>query len=178
MRILLFLIFILILSGCSSVKVAKEITKATSSIKTSVKKIINNEEKIKKKLDISELSIGENEEKYIEIIDTFAKKKETLNIEKKKEKKLFREQKKIIKINFLGKTLKQLKSDLGEPQLIRFDGNTKTARFDTKKCRLFLFFNSIVSVPRVEHFEIRDIKGNLINTKEKIQICYKDFQLI
>jgi len=44
-------------------------------------------------------------------------------------------------------------------------------------CRLFFFFNSNLNLPRVEHFEIRDTKGNLIDKKEHIQNCYKNFKL-
>ena len=111
------------------------------------------------------------------INNSIEKEKEIFEVEKKKEKKLVKEQKKIIKINFIGKTLNKMKSSLGEPQLIRLDGNTKTVRFDKNSCRLFLFFNSNKTPPLVEHFEIRNIKGDLINSKERIQVCYKYFNL-
>ena len=105
------------------------------------------------------------------------KKKKILEAEKKKEKKIVKEQKKIVKIDFIGKTLNKIKSRLGEPQLIRLDGNTTTVRFDKNSCRLFLFFNSSKINAIVEHFEIRNIKGDLINSKEKLQVCYKYFNL-
>ena len=138
-------------------------------MKTSVNQVINIEKKTKEIVD--------NDETSAVIEDSIEKEKKILEVEKKKEKKLVKEQKKIIKINFIGKTLNKIKSSLGEPQLIRLDGNTKTVRFDKNSCRLFLFFNSNKTTPLVEHFEIRNIKGDLINTKEKVQVCYKFFNL-
>ena len=169
MRIFLFFTFILLQSGCTTIEVAKEVTKASKSIKTSVSNIINIDKKTEE--------IEDNDESVASINDSIEKEKEILEVEKKKEKKVVKEQKKIIKINFIGKTLNKIKSSLGEPQLIRLDGNTKTVRFDKNSCRLFLFFNSNKSPPKVEHFEIRDIQGNLINSKERIQDCYKYFNL-
>ena len=163
MRIFLLLILMLIQSSCTTVEVAKEVTKATKSIKKSVDKIINTEEK--------------KDEAPTLVNDSIEQEKEILEVEKKKEKKLFKEQKKIIEINFLDKTLNELKRIFGEPQLLRLDGDVQTARFDTNTCRFFLFFNSNVDFSHVKHFEIRDNKGNLINTKEKIQECYKDLNL-
>ena len=176
MRIFLFLIFILLLSGCNTVEVAREVTKATKSIKNSVDKIIKNDEKKEE--------VSDNFKKSNDIINSVVKEKKILEKEKKREKKLIKEQKKIIKeqkkitkVNFLGKTINEVKSNLGEPNLKRHDGNTQTIRFDTKICRLFIFLNLSVNTPRVEHFEIRDIKGNIIHTKEKIQKCYTGLDL-
>ena len=84
---------------------------------------------------------------------------------------------KIVEVNFFSKTLDELRQDLGNPSLLRNDGGTQMARFDTLGCRLFFFFNSNLNLPRVEHFEIRDTKGNLIDKKEHIQNCYKNFKL-
>ena len=61
--------------------------------------------------------------------------------------------------------------------MLRVDGKTKMTRFDTNNCRLFLFFNNQINNPKVKHFEIRDKKGNIINEKDKIQNCYKNFNL-
>ncbi|SVC72504.1 uncharacterized protein METZ01_LOCUS325358, partial [marine metagenome] len=122
MRIFLFFSFILIQSGCTSIEVAKEVTKASKSIKESVNKIINIEKKTKETKDNKE--IEDNDESSAAINDSIEKERKILEIEKKKEKKLVKEQKKIIKINFIGKTLNEIKSSLGEPQLIRIDGNT------------------------------------------------------
>ena len=45
MRLFLFFSFIIILPGCTGIEVAKEVTKATASIKTSVANIIKPEPK-------------------------------------------------------------------------------------------------------------------------------------
>ena len=165
MRLFLFFSFIILLSGCTSIEVAKEVSKVTTSIKKSVTNIIKNKEKPIEKEDPKKL------EKEIEL------EKEIIKTEKKKEKKLVKQQKQIVKINFFSKTLDELRQDLGNPSLLRNDGGTQMARFDTLGCRLFFFFNSNLNLPRVEHFEIRDTKGNLIDKKEHIQNCYKNFKL-
>jgi len=176
MRILLFLTFIYFLSGCTTIEVAKEVNKASQSIKTSVQKIIKDD---KKNIEVSneDESISKKKETIEAKIETIEKEKEIIEAEKKKEKKLVKEQKKLVAVNFIGKTLDELSLLLGDPQLIRLDANVKTARFDTNKCRLFLYFNNDINTPIVEHFEIRDDKGNLINIKKKIHKCYQDFKL-
>ena len=40
-----------------------------------------------------------------------------------------------------------------------------------------MFRTSNQNLPRVEHFEIRDTKGNLVDKKDHIQNCYKNFKL-
>jgi hypothetical protein len=165
MRLFLFFSFIILLPGCTSIEVAKEVNKVATSIKKSVTNIIKNKEKPIEKEDPKKL------EKEIEL------EKEIIKTEKKKEKKLVKQQKQIVKINFFSKTLDELRQDLGNPSLLRNDGGTQMARFDTLGCRLFFFFNSNLNLPRVEHFEIRDTKGNLIDKKEHIQNCYKNFKL-
>jgi hypothetical protein len=100
-----------------------------------------------------------------------------LEINKKKEEKIIIEQTKITKINFLGKTLDEIQIIIGEPSLNRIDENTQTVRFDTDYCRLFLYLNTKNINPRVEYFEIRDTKGSLVNNKEEIEICYKNFKI-
>ena len=165
MRLFLFFSFIILLPGCTSIEVAKEVNKVATSIKKSVTNIIKNKEKPIEKEDPKKL------EKEIEL------ELEIIKTEKKKEKKLVKHQKQIVKINFFSKTLDELRQDLGNPSLLRNDGGTQMARFDTLGCRLFFFFNSNLNLPRVEHFEIRDTKGNLIDKKEHIQNCYKNFKL-
>ena len=66
---------------------------------------------------------------------------------------------------------------LGDSNLFRLDGNTQTMRYDSNTCRLFLFFNSTTPNPRVDYFEMRDEKGNLIKEKVNIENCYKKFDL-
>ena len=84
MRILFFFILIITLSGCATVEVAKEVTKATKSIKTSVDNIVS----------------------------LIEKDKEIVEIEKEKEKKIVIEQKKITKINFTEKKLYEIKKKI------------------------------------------------------------------
>jgi hypothetical protein len=171
MRLFLFFSFIILLPGCTSIEVAKEVNKVATSIKKSVTNIIKNKEKPIEKEDPKKL------EKEIELELELELEKEIIKTEKKKEKKLVKQQKQIVKINFFSKTLDELRQDLGNPSLLRNDGGTQMARFDTLGCRLFFFFNSNLNLPRVEHFEIRDTKGNLIDKKEHIQNCYKNFKL-
>ena len=173
MRLFLFFSFIILLSGCTSIEVAKEVSKVTTSIKKSVTNIIKNKEKPIEKEDPKKLETELEKEIELEL----ELEKEIIKTEKKKEKKLVKQQKQIVKINFFSKTLDELRQDLGNPSLLRNDGGTQMARFDTLGCRLFFFFNSNLNLPRVEHFEIRDTKGNLIDKKEHIQNCYKNFKL-
>ena len=82
-----------------------------------------------------------------------------------------------MEINFIGQTVNEVLTKLGQSNLLRLDGNTQTMRYDTNSCRLFLFFNSSISLPSVKHFEFRDTKGKLISSKAKIHECYVDFKL-
>ena len=187
MRILLLFSIIALLSNCTSVEIAKELTKATKSIKTSINNIVkssadtNQEEIIEEKnvdkkiidQEIANLEKEKNVDK--KIID-----QEIANLEKeKKEKeKIIKEQKKKTKINFLGKNFNEIKVMVGEPILLRTDGNSKTARFDNNFCQLFLFSNAKTKNFRVEYFEIRNKEGKLIINQKKIEKCYKNFKLI
>ena len=173
MRIFFFFTFILILNGCTTIEVAKGVSKVSSSIETSVKKIAGKEEKIEEK---EVTSINENislEEK----VSAAKKEKEIVEVEKTRQKKVVKKQKEVIKINFVGKTINEIYMRLGDPNLFRLDGNTQTMRFDSDTCRLFLFFNSTIPMPQVNYFEMRDEKGNLIKEKVNIENCYKKFDL-
>ena len=172
MRIFFFFTFILILNGCATIEVAKGVSKVSSSIETSVKKIAGKEEK-EEKIKEAE-SINENislEEK----VSAAKKEKEIVEVEKTLQKKVIRKQKEVIKINFVGKTINEIYMRLGDPNLFRLDGNTQTMRFDSDTCRLFLFFNSTIPMPQVNYFEMRDEKGKLIKEKANIEKCYKKF---
>ena len=169
MRILLFFSLIIFLSNCASVEIAKEVTKATRSIKTSVTNIIKNSSND----NIEELAKNKKDDKKIinyEIAN--------LEKEKKEKEKIIKEQKKKTKINFLGKNFNEIKLMVGEPILLRTDGNSKTARFDNNFCQLFLFSNAKTRNFRVEYFEIRNKEGKLIINQKKIEKCYKNFKLI
>ena len=173
MRIFFFFTFILILNGCATIEVAKGVSKVSTSIETSVKKIAGKEEKIEEK---EATSINENislEEK----VSAAKKEKEIVEVEKTRQKKVVKKQKEVIKINFVGKTINEIYMRLGDPNLFRLDGNTQTMRFDIDTCRLFLFFNSTIPMPQVNYFEMRDEKGNLIKEKVNIENCYKKFDL-
>ena len=176
MRIFFFLTFILILSGCATIEVAKEVSKVSTSIEASVKKIVGKEEKKEKVVENKEDSVGKNislEEK----VSAAKKEKEIVEVEKKRQKKVVKKQKEVIKINFVGKTINEIYMRLGDSNLFRLDGNTQTMRYDSNACRLFLFFNSTIPIPRVDYFEMRDEKGNLIKEKTNIENCYKKFDL-
>jgi len=168
MRILLFLTIIL-LSSCASVEVAKELTKASKSIKTSVSNLVttvssNDDE-----------GINKNTTDDKQIID---QKLANLEIEKKEKEKIIVQQKKEAKINFIGKTPKEINLLIQKPELVRIDGNSKTIRFDNNYCRLFLFSNSNIENSKIKYFEIRDTFGKLIINKDKIKKCYTEFKLI
>ena len=176
MRIFFFFTFILILNGCTTIEVAKGVSKVSSSIETSVKKMAGKEEKEEEIKEKEEESINENislEEK----VSAAKKEKEIVEVEKTRQKKVVRKQKEVIKINFVGKTINEIYMRLGDPNLFRLDGNTQTMRFDSDTCRLFLFFNSTIPMPQVNYFEMRDEKGNLIKEKVNIENCYKKFDL-
>ena len=67
---------------------------------------------------------------------------------------------------------------MGEPKLSRSDGAVQTLRYDSISCRLFLFFNLNSNIKRVEHFEFRDYSGKLLNTKQSLESCYREYKLI
>ena len=149
MRIFFFIFLILVLNNCTTIEVAKEVSKATTSIKTSVDNMIK----------------------------TLEKDKEVLEIEKKNEKKLVVEQKKISRINFLEKKLEDIESKIGKPAFKRIDGDTQITRFDATNCRLFLFTDSVKKKSTINYFEIRDANGNLVIKKKEVEKCYAHFKL-
>ena len=177
MRIFLFLIFILGLSGCATIEVAKEVSKVSKSIKTSVENVTQNqtnEEEIKEKNN------NEKDKKISlkEKVDLIKKEKKLVEVEKKKEKNLSIKQKESLEVNLIGKSINEIYMRLGDSSLFRLDGNTQTIRYDNDVCRLFLFFNASVGIPLVEHFEFRDVQGNLLKSKEEINKCYINFKLV
>ena len=172
MRIFFFFTLILILNGCATIEVAKGVSKVSTSIETSVKKIAGKGE-IKEKEAVSTSENISLEEK----VSAAKKEKEIVEVEKTRQKKVVKKQKEVIKINFVGKTINEIYMRLGDSNLFRLDGNTQTMRFDSDTCRLFLFFNSTIPMPRVDYFEMRDEQGNLIKEKVNIENCYKKFDL-
>ena len=81
-------------------------------------------------------------------------------------------------INFIGKKINEIINQMGEPELFRSDGSVQTLRYDSVSCRLFLFFNVNSNSKRVEHFEFRDYLGELLNTKQSLESCYREYKLI
>ena len=155
----------LILSSCTTIEVAKEVTKASQSIKTSVSNMINsNHQNNDEKISVPE---PDNIVKEIEMVEE----------NKKDEREKIIEQKKIARIVFIGKTYEEIEALLGTPQLKRTDGNIQILRFDRNNCRLFLFFNTKTNPVNVKYFELRDNYGDLIDLKKKIQECYEDLDL-
>ena len=140
MRIFLIFSFILTLSGCATIEVAKEVTKASQSLKTSVKNIINSNQEAGNINDSDKLPALKpaNIAKEIQIVE---------NAEEDEREKI-KKQNKIAEVIFLGKTYEEIKILLGDPRLKRVDGNIQILRFDRNNCRLFLFFNRSFSKMR------------------------------
>jgi len=167
MRIFLFLIPLLFVLGCSTIEVTKEVIKVTNTISNKIKETVSEKET--------------DEEKALKkIIEEKALEEQIENIEEEKEeeKNIVESQQKLVEINFIGKTEDKILNLLGEPQLSRVDGSVYTMRFDSYNCRLFLFFNKSTTKRRVEYFELRDDKASLLNSKQSLEQCYREFKLI
>ena len=182
MRLFLLMLYFLFLESCTTVEVGKEIIKAGNSVKTTVSEIITNKEddsKIIEEKDIeaeTESQIEAETESQIEA--EIEAEKEIIIIEQKEQKNIVKTQQKISQINFLGNSLNEIKKILGETKLAREDGNTYLLRYDSKSCRLFLFFNLQIINKKVEYFELRDTKGILLKSRQSIEECYREFKLI
>lgn len=170
MRLFLLMLYFLFLESCTTVEVGKEIIKAGNSVKTTVSEIITN------KKDDSKII----EEKNIEAETEFQIEAEIeiITIEQKEQKNIVETQRKTTEINFLGNSLNEIKKILGESKLAREDGNAYMLRYDSKSCRLFLFFNLQIINKKVEYFELRDTKGILLKSRQSIEECYREFKLI
>ena len=170
MRLFLLMLYFLFLESCTTVEVGKEIIKAGNSVKTTVSEIITNKEDVSQ--IIEEKNIETEAESQIEV------EKEIITIEQKEQKNIVETQQKISQINFLGNSLNEIKKILGETKLAREDGNVYLLRYDSKSCRLFLFFNLQIINKKVEYFELRDTKGILLKSRQSIEECYREFKLI
>ncbi len=167
MRIFLFLTLSLLVWGCSTVEVTKEVIKVTNTVTNQVKKSIPKKES--KEEDVIKKIIEEKEiEEEIEILE---EKKEI-------EKNIIENQQKLAGINFIGKTENIIFDLLGKAQLSRIDGSVYTLRYDSENCRLFLFINQETNNKRVEYFELRNNKTELLNSKQALEGCYKEFGLL
>ena len=159
MRIFLFLTLSFLVWGCSTVEVTKEVIKVKNTITDNVK--INKNEK-------------ENEVTLNEMIEEI----EIIEEKQEEEKGIVKNQQKLAEINFIGKTETKIINLLGEAQLARIDKPVYTLRYDSNSCRLFLFFNKAENYNRVEYFELRNTNAKLLNSKQSLEQCYREFKLI
>ena len=167
MRIFLFLTLSLLVWGCSTVEVTKEVIKVTNTVTDKVKESVS--QKAEKKESVVQEIVEEKEiEEEIEIIE----EKQEL------EKNIIENQQKVADLNFIGKSENIVFELLGEAQLSRIDGSVYTLRYDGDNCRLFLFFNQKTNIKRVEYFELRNNKAELLNSKDSLESCYKEFSLL
>ena len=180
MRLFLLMLYFLFLESCTTVEVGKEIIKAGNSVKTTVSEIITNKKDDSKIIEEKNIE-AETEfqiEAAIEAETEIEAEKEIIAIEQKEQKNIVETQQKTTEINFLGNSLNEIKKILGESKLAREDGNTYMLRYDSKSCRLFLFFNLQIINKKVEYFELRDTKGILLKSRQSIEECYREFKLI
>ena len=167
MRIFLFLTLSLLVWGCSTVEVTKEVIKVTNTVTNKVKGTVAEKEKKKERV-VQEIIEEKEIEEEIEIIE----EKQEL------EKNIIENQQKLADINFIEKSENIILELLGEAQLSRIDGSVYTLRYDSNNCRLFLFFNQETNMKRVEYFELRNNKAELLNSKDSLEGCYKEFDLL
>ena len=160
MRLLYYLIILTFVASCTTIEVTKEVVKVGNVVK----------EKVEKQFEKEEAEIVEDK--------TIVEEQRIITEEKEEEKTIVKTQQKLAQINFISKKINEIKSQMGEPTLSRSDGIVQTLRYDSKSCRLFLFFNINASNKRVEHFEFRDYLGELLNTKQSLETCYREYNLI
>ena len=160
MQLLIYLLTLLFLTSCTTIEVTKEVVKVGNVVK----------EKVEKQF--------EKEQKEIVEDKTIVEEQEIITKEKKQEKKIVKNQQKLAQINFIGKKINEIESQMGSAELARTDGIVHTLRYDSTNCRLFLFFNTTNNVNRVEHFEFRNSFGELLNTKQSLETCYREYNLI
>ena len=160
MRLLTYLILLIFLVSCTTIEVTKEVVKVGNVVK----------EKVEKQFEKKEIEIVEDK--------TIVEEQKIITKEKKEEEIIVEKQKKLAQINFIGKKINEIRSQMGEPKLTRSDGAVQTLRYDSASCRLFLFFNLTTNIKRVEHFEFRDYLGELLNTKQSLEACYMEYNLI
>ncbi len=168
---ILSILLIITLNGCSTIEIAKEVTKVGDSIKTTIQKAAKKQNDFEKTEDVTK-----EKEEIIVATKKEEEKKEEIIVAKKKEEAVINKQKEIATIKIQGRTLNQLTQNFGKSDFIREDGNTKTVRFNASSCRLFVYFNLEVEKPKAEYYEIRNTKGELIDKKEKINKCFKEIQ--
>lgn len=159
MQLLIYLLTLLFISSCTTIEVTKEVVKVGNVVKEKV------EEKFEKEEEIVEDK-------------TIVEEQQIITEKKQKEETIIKSQQKLAQINFIGKKISEIENQIGIAKLERSDGIVYTLRYDSDTCRLFLFFNLSSSTKRVEHFEFRDSLGELLNTKQSLEACYREYNLI
>ena len=160
MRLLTYLIILIFLASCATIEVTKEVVKVGNVVKEKV--------------------VDQFETEKVEIVEdkTIVEEQKIITEEKEEEETIVETQQKLAQINFIGKKINEIQSQIGEPKLSRSDGMVQTLRYDSASCRLFLFFNLNANIKRVEHFEFRDYLGELLNSKQSLETCYREYKLI
>ena len=159
MRLSIYFLTLVFLSSCTTIEVGREVVKVGSVLK---------KDKVEETITKKEPEIIEDK--------TIVEEQQIITEEKEEEKTIVKEQQKIAEVNFMGKKLAEIKQKLGQPNLARSDGSVHMMRYDSSSCRLFIFFNINSNIKRVEYFEFRDSLGELINTKNSIEECYKEYK--
>jgi len=160
MRLFIYLVILFFLSSCTTIEVTKEVVKVGNVVKEKVE--------------------GQFQKEEVEVVEdnTIVKEQQIISEEKEEEKTIVKTQQKLAQINFIGKKINDIESQMGTAELTRSDGIVYTMRYDSKSCRLFLFFGLNSNTKRVEHFEFRDSFGDLLDTKKSLEVCYKEYSLV
>ena len=160
MRLFIYLVILFFLSSCTTIEVTKEVVKVGNVVKEKVE--------------------GQFQKEEVEVVEdnTIVKEQQIISEEKEEEKTIVKTQQKLAKINFIGKKINEIESQMGTAELTRSDGIVYTMRYDSSSCRLFLFFRLNSNTKRVEHFEFRDSFGDLLDTKKSLEVCYKEYSLV
>ena len=159
MRLLSYLLTIIFLSSCTTIEVTKEVVKVGNVVK----------EKVEDQFEKEDVIIEDK---------TIVEEQKIITEEKEEQKTIIESQQKVAHINFIGKNLNEIETQMGMADLARSDGSVFMLRYDSISCRLFLFFKLDVNIKRVEYFEFRDSLGELINTKKSVESCYQEYKLI
>ena len=159
MRLLSYLLTIIFLSSCTTIEVTKEVVKVGNVVK----------EKVEDQFEKEDVIIEDK---------TIVEEQKIITEEKEEQKTIIESQQKMAQINFIGKNLNEIETQMGMADLARSDGSVFMLRYDSISCRLFLFFKLDVNIKRVEYFEFRDSLGELINTKKSVESCYQEYKLI
>ena len=160
MRLFIYLVILVFLSSCTTIEVTKEVVKVGNVVK----------EKVEEQFQKEEIEVVEDK--------TILEEQQIISEEKEEEETIVKTQQKLAQINFIGKKINEIENQMGVAELARFDGIVHTMRYDSESCRLFLFFNLNSNIKRVEHFEFRDSFGELLDNKQSLEACYKEYNLI